>query len=123
MCVYIYIYICKERERERERDLYIYIYIYIYVYIYIYICTATALQAVVAVASQACPAVSEGFGIFSTFDNMLKLTTSPLARRAETDPRHGTPTMAHFQPPERSTYNIPVILCLENERGIFQIRT
>ena len=28
--------------------------------------------------------------IFSTFDNMLKLTVSPQAKRAETDPRQGT---------------------------------
>ena len=28
--------------------------------------------------------------IFSTFDNMLKLTISPQAKRAETDPRQGT---------------------------------
>ena len=39
-------------------------------------------------------------GIFSTFDNMLKLTISPQAKRAETDPRQGTPTRAHLQPPE-----------------------
>ena len=38
--------------------------------------------------------------IFSTFDNMLKLTMSPQAKRAETDPRQGTPTRAHLQPPE-----------------------
>ena len=38
--------------------------------------------------------------IFSTFD-MLKLTISPQAKRAETDPRQGTPTRAHLQPPER----------------------
>ena len=34
--------------------------------------------------------------IFSTFD-MLKLTISPQAKRAETDPRQGTPTRAHLQ--------------------------
>ena len=38
--------------------------------------------------------------IFGTFNNMLKLPTSPQAKRAETDPRQGTPTRAHFQPPE-----------------------
>ena len=39
-------------------------------------------------------------GIFRTVDNMLKLTISPQAKRAETDPRQGTPTRAHLQPPE-----------------------
>ena len=34
------------------------------------------------------------------FDNMLKMTTSPQAKRAETDPCQGTPARAHFQPPE-----------------------
>ena len=38
--------------------------------------------------------------IFSTFDNILKLTISPQAKRAETDPRQGTPMRAHLQPPE-----------------------
>ena len=33
--------------------------------------------------------------IFSNFDNMLKLTISSQAKRAETDPRQGTPTRAH----------------------------
>ena len=38
--------------------------------------------------------------MFRTFDNMLKLTVSPQARRAGPDPRHGTPKMAPFQLPE-----------------------
>ena len=40
--------------------------------------------------------------IFSTFDsdNMSKLTISPQAKRAQTDRSQGTPTRAHFQPPE-----------------------
>ena len=38
--------------------------------------------------------------VFSTFDNMLKPTVSPQAKRAETDCRQGTPTRAHFQPPD-----------------------
>ena len=33
--------------------------------------------------------------ILSTFDSMLKLTISSQAKRAETDPRQGTPTRAH----------------------------
>ena len=47
--------------------------------------------------------------ILSTFDNMLKLTISPQARRAETDPRQCTPTRAHLQPLEREskTYRHP----------------
>ena len=36
----------------------------------------------------------------STFDNMLTPTISPHAKRAETDPRQGTPTRAHLQPLE-----------------------
>ena len=39
--------------------------------------------------------------IFGTFDNMSKLSISPQAKRAETDPRQGTPTRAHMQPPRR----------------------
>ena len=35
--------------------------------------------------------------MFSTFDSVLKLTISPHAEGAETDPCQGTPTMAHFQ--------------------------
>ena len=42
-----------------------------------------------AVHARAC---LRGAVCFSTFDNMLKLTTSPQAKRAETDPRQGTPT-------------------------------
>ena len=38
--------------------------------------------------------------IFSTFDNRLKLTISLQAKRAETEPRQGTPTRAHLQPPD-----------------------
>ena len=40
--------------------------------------------------------------IFSTFDIMLKLTISPQAKRAESDPHQGTPTRAHLQLPDRS---------------------
>ena len=36
---------------------------------------------------------------FSTFMNMFLTNKSPQAKHAETDPRHGTPTAAHFQPP------------------------
>ena len=36
----------------------------------------------------------------SMFLNMFLTKTSPQAKHAETDPRHGTPTMAHFQPPD-----------------------
>ena len=38
--------------------------------------------------------------LLSNFDNMLKLTTSPQAKRAETDPRQGTPTRARLQTPD-----------------------
>ena len=38
--------------------------------------------------------------LFSTLWNMLLTNTSPRAKHAETDPRHGTPTMAHFQTPD-----------------------
>ena len=44
--------------------------------------------------------------IFSTFDNMLKLTISPQARRAETDPHQGTPTRAHLQPPDSASRGV-----------------
>ena len=37
---------------------------------------------------------------FQHFLNMCLTNRSPQAKHAETDPRHGTPTMAHFQPPE-----------------------
>ena len=37
---------------------------------------------------------------FQHFDDMLKLTISPQAKRAETDRRQGTPTRARLQPPE-----------------------
>ena len=43
--------------------------------------------------------------IFSTFDNMLKMTTSPQAKRAETDPRQGSPRRAHLQPPDECNNN------------------
>ena len=38
--------------------------------------------------------------IFSNCLNMLLTNKSPQAKHAETDPRHGTPTRAHFQLPE-----------------------
>ena len=44
---------------------------------------------------------------YSTVDNMLKLTISPQAKRAETDPCQGTPRRAHLQPPE--TMSIQVV--------------
>ena len=37
--------------------------------------------------------------IVSTFDNM-KLTILPQAKRAETEPRQGTPTKEHLQTPD-----------------------
>ena len=43
-------------------------------------------------------------GRLSLFGTCLNnvLTSKPLqAKHAETDPQHGTPTMAHFQPPEK----------------------
>ena len=48
---------------------------------------------------------SSTLSIFSTFDNMLKLTMSPQARRAETDPCQSTPTVGH-------TYNRPTFQSL-----------
>ena len=39
---------------------------------------------------------------FSTFDNMLKLTISLQAKRAEADPRQGTPPRAHLQAPDNA---------------------
>ena len=41
------------------------------------------------------------------FDDMLKQAISRKAMRAETDPRQGTPTSAHFEPPDRSMGNSP----------------
>ena len=38
--------------------------------------------------------------LFSTFVSMFLTNKSHQAKHAETDPRHGTPPLAHFQPPE-----------------------
>ena len=40
-------------------------------------------------------------GLFGTCSNVFLTNKPPQAKHAETDPRHGTPTMAHFQPPDR----------------------
>ena len=45
--------------------------------------------------------------IFSTFDNMLKVTISPQAKPAETDPRQDTPMRARLQPPDRRAQGGP----------------
>ena len=74
-------------------SLSLYIYIYICVQTYIYICSCRC--ALIGV-----PCRLRMLSIFRTFDNALKLTISPQAKRAETDPRQGTPTRAHLQPPE-----------------------
>ena len=47
--------------------------------------------------------------IFVNCLNMLLTSKSPQARHAETDPRHGTPTMAHFQPPATGTLYVFVL--------------
>ena len=49
-----------------------------------------------------CARVSQKAQPFQHFKlNCMCLTNeSPQAKHAETDPRHGTPTMAHFQPPD-----------------------
>ena len=54
--------------------------------------------------------------IFSTFDNMLKLTVSPQAKRAETDPGRGTPTRAHLQPPESRVSFFALVVQVLNTR-------
>ena len=49
-----------------------------------------------------CHGVSEGSDFSALVKNGVfdKQTKTPQAKHAETDPCHGTPTMAHFQPPE-----------------------
>ena len=43
---------------------------------------------------------------------MLKLTISPQAKRAETDPGQGTPTRAHLQPPDSSNTMISIVITI-----------
>ena len=61
----------------------------------------STFQAVVGV-----PCRLKMLSIFSTFDNMLKLTISPQAKCAETDPRQGTPARARFEPPPDGSWAI-----------------
>ena len=50
-----------------------------------------------------CAMASQNARPFQHLDKHMFLTNiSPRAKHAETDPRHGTPTMAHFQPPDSS---------------------
>ena len=117
LCCLVYIYICIYNTHYFSLSLYIYnIYIYIkqkYIYIYIYIYKPRLLCCLLlreqllrgllrGLRRPACAAImnNNSNNMFSTFDNMLKPTISPQAKRAETDPRQGTPTRAHFQPPE-----------------------
>ena len=77
---------------------------YIYIYIYIYtgpqrLSRGEDNRAFAGVPSWVCHGVSEGY--------MLLTNKPPQAKHAETDPRHGTPTMARFQPPE-ITYTVDV---------------
>ena len=57
------------------------------------------IQAVCRCALIGVPCRRRVLSIFGTFDDMLKLTRSPQARLAETDPHQGTPTRAGLQPP------------------------
>ena len=57
-------------------------------------------QAVVGVQFWVCHGASEDSAFFSMCLNSYLTNISPQAKHAETDPRHGTPTMAHFQQPE-----------------------
>ena len=117
--IYIYIYI------------YTYTYTYIYIYIYTYIRSKGGVLARSCAArprrsrksrrgaarrvldppspesgSRRCaligvPCRLRMLSVFGMFDDMLRLTISPQATRAETDPRQGTPTRAHFQRPDQ----------------------
>ena len=48
-----------------------------------------------------CATVSQKAQPFRHFLRHVLTNKSPQAKHAETDPRHGTPTMAHFQPPDK----------------------
>ena len=59
------------------------------------------LAASIASGSRRCaligvPCRLRRLSLFSTFTNMLLTNKCPQANHAETDPRHGTPTRAHF---------------------------
>ena len=58
------------------------------------------LQAVVGMASWVCHGVSEGSAFSAPLKTMLLTNKPPKAKDVETDAHHGTPTMAHFRPPE-----------------------
>ena len=74
-----------------------YMYVCVCIYIYIYTCTRSGrCRCALTVVPRRLRLLS----IFGTFDNMLKLSISPQAKRAESDPRLDTPTVAHFQPTE-----------------------
>ena len=89
-------------------NLYVIIYIHIYVHIYVhtYSChgvpssgegerSGSCRCAIIGV-----PWCLRRLSLLSTCLNMSPINTPPKAKRAETDPRHGTHTMAHLQPPE-----------------------
>ena len=68
----------RERERERERER-----------------SGSCRCAIIVV-----PWHLRMLSLLSTCLSISLTDKSPRAKRAETDPRHGTPTMAHLQPPE-----------------------
>ena len=80
MCIYIYIYIYIIEHREGEREIE----------------TSRSCRC----AIMGVPWCLRMLSLFSTRLKMRLTNESPQAKHAETDPRHGTPAMAHFQPPE-----------------------
>ena len=84
-----------------------YMYIYIYIYIHVYICIPTYMYKSSCDKSGNCRCALIGvpwclrrLSLFSPCLNMSLTNTSPQAKHAKTDLRHGTPTTAHFQPPD-----------------------
>ena len=71
------------------------------------------------VCHRRCAMVSQKAQHFQHFDDMLKLTISPQAKRAETDPRHGTPMMAHFRLPEKEALRSRTGNCESNQIYIY----
>ena len=61
------------------------------------------VRAVVGVPSKVCHCVSDGVAFSALLSAMCSTSKSPQAKHAKTDPCHGTPTMAHYQPPEHCT--------------------
>ena len=69
-------------------------------YIYIYICISSSASCRCAII--VVPWCLRRLSLFSICINMLFDKHITQAKHDETDPRHGTSTMAHFQPPDKS---------------------